>query len=450
MRLLVLHGSSANLGDTGMLEGVVLNLLRNLPAAELFVVDRPGLRTNIWDLPRVRRQFIPDVVFPCERALAEVPYLWRYDEQWRKAVRKWLALGLGRVFSAEAISIPGLTLANSKHKTLRELCAPFDGLHMVGGGYLNDVFPDLLVQVSCLAQAFLEQGKPILLTGQQVGPFQSQIPRALAQRLLRGARFVGLRESTRSVDLCQDFHLDPKRFQVMGDDSFGLPCSGEAEISACLAEHRLEPGKFLAVNVRVGPYAAGHGEYLKFIARLAREIGRAFRLPILMVPIAFNDCDSDDRSGEELLNLMQHTQARRIDSDHLTPGLVRGVLGKAFGAIGVSYHFCTFALSQGVPAVCLHEGEYYSQKARGICGFWQDDRLAISLRKADISSAVEHISTLLQDGCWRAKLGQQARFANEKWQEIFDEQAQRNFGGQLPPTVSRMQERAEFPTRMSP
>jgi polysaccharide pyruvyl transferase WcaK-like protein len=449
MRILVLHGSSGNLGDTAMLEGVVLNLLRNLPAAELFVADQPGLRTNLWDLPRVHRQLIPGLVFPYEVALAEVPYLWRYDAKWRRAIRKWLALGLGRIFSANAISVPSLVTANSKH-TLYELCAQFDALHMVGGGYLTDTFPDLLVQVSCLAQAFVEQEKPILLTGQQVGPFQSQILQALAARLLRGARFVGLREPTRSVEFCQEFHLDPKRFRVMGDDSLGLPCSGEAEISACLAAHRLEPGKFLAFNVRVGPYAAEHGKYLQFIARLAEGLACTFRLPVLMVPIAFNDIDSDNRSGEELLNLMQHAEVRRIDSAHLTPGLVRGLLGKAFGAIGVSYHFCIFALSQGVPAVSLYEGDYYSQKARGICGLWQDDRLGISLQKADISSAVEHISTLLQDLPLRAKLGQQARFAIEDWRKIFDEQVQKNFGSQYPLRASIGQERPELPARLSP
>ena len=64
MRLLVLHGSSGNFGDTAMLEGVVRNLLRNLPSAELFVADRAGLRTHVWDLKRVHRLRVPDLVFP--------------------------------------------------------------------------------------------------------------------------------------------------------------------------------------------------------------------------------------------------------------------------------------------------------------------------------------------------------------------------------------------------
>lgn len=448
MRLLVTSGGTANFGDTAMLEGVVLNLLRNLPTAELFVADRPGLRTGIWGLERVHRQPISGVVFPGDRALEELRYLWRYDLQWRNALQKWLSLGLGRVFSTRAIGVRGLAAANGKC-ALRELCAGFDALHMVGGGYLTDTFPELLVQVFCLAQAFAEQGKPIVLSGQQVGPFRSRVLQTLAGRVLRSAQFVGLREPAHSVELCQKFHLDPARFGVMGDDSFGLPCSEEAEIAASLAAQGLEPGKFLAFNVRVGFYAAGHGEYLQFVARLAEGLGRVLSLPILVVPIAFNNSDSDDRTAERLLNLMQHTEARRINSEHLTPGLVRGLLGKAFGAVGVSYHFCTFALSQAVPAVCLHEGDYYSQKARGICGFWQDNRLAMSLREANISSAVQQVSATLRDSALRAKLAERARSAFRDWQKIFDEQIQENFGSQRPLTVSVGKSKRTQPATLS-
>jgi polysaccharide pyruvyl transferase WcaK-like protein len=238
MKFLVLHGSSANFGDTAMLEGVVLNLARNLPAADLYVAERPGLQTNVWASPRVHRQTIPNLIFPGEHVLAELP-------------------------------------------------------------------------------------------------------------------------------------------------------------------------------------------------------------------IAFNKIDSDDRSGERLLDLMKHPELRRIDSDQLTAGLVRGLLGKAFGAIGVSYHFCTFALSQGVPAVCLYAGDYYSQKARGICAFWQDDGLAIFLQKAEISSAVEHVSTLLRDLPWRTKLRQQARSAANDWQKVFDKRVRANLEYQQP-LIARLHEKVELPARSDP
>src|SRR5215472_5478523 len=129
MRILVLHGFSGNFGDSAMLEGVVCNLLRNLPAAELFVADRPGLRTNIWNLPRVQRQTIPAVQLPYEDLVAELPYFWRYRERCRKVSRWWLSLALGSTRRAKEIRLSGVTAGDG---TTEQFCAPFDALHMVG------------------------------------------------------------------------------------------------------------------------------------------------------------------------------------------------------------------------------------------------------------------------------------------------------------------------------
>ena len=331
-----------------------------------------------------------------------------------------------------------------RRQNLHEFCADFDALHLVGGGYLTDTFPEVLIHAWCFAQTFGDQGKPVVLTGQQVGPFQSHVLERLAARLLRSARFVGLREPSHSVELCRRFRVNQQRFAVMGDDSFGLPSASEAEVASCLAAHQLEAEKFLALNVRVGPYAAGHGEYLRLIAQIGETLALDFGLPILIVPIAFNDCDSDDRSGQALLEMMPRVQKQRIDSGQLTPALVRGVLGRAFGAVGVSYHLCTFALGQGVPAVCLHEGDYYSQKARGVCQFWGDDRLAVSLRDADANSAVRQISSVLRDSALRARLARQGPAATTRWHEIFDTQIQKCFKGGFSPQASVSQGRAKL------
>lgn len=48
----------------------------------------------------------------------------------------------------------------------------------------------------------------------------------------------------------------------------------------------------------------------------------------------------------------------------MTPAAVKGVLGRAWGAVGTSYHFCTFAASMGVPVACLYDGSYYSKLVR--------------------------------------------------------------------------------------
>jgi polysaccharide pyruvyl transferase WcaK-like protein len=424
-KILVLHGSSGNFGDSAMLEGVVSKLLTKLPSAQLFVADRPGLRTTLWNWRRVHKQCLPSVRLPYEHLLAELPYVWRYNVQWQKASRWCLSLALGQTRRSEGIRLSD-TRSNTPEQTSSQFCSSFDGLHMVGGGYLTDAFPDLLLQLVGLAQGFLDQGKPVLLTGQQIGPLNSRVMKGLARRLLRGARFVGLREPTRSVDFCKEFHLERGRFRVMGDDSFGLP-SAEPQVQKCLAAQGLMPGRFLAFNVRVGFYALEHRQYLPTIARLADELSRAFRMPVIVVPIAFNEGDSDDQSGQELLGMMRSSDARLLGSNDLTPSLVRGVLGQAFGAVGVSYHFCTFALSQGVPAIALYDGEYYGQKGRGLCRFWQDNRLAISLRDTRVSCLHRNIANVLEDSAGRQKLRRQALLAHKNWEEVFDQQVEQHF-----------------------
>ena len=112
-----------------------------------------------------------------------------------------------------------------------------------------------------------------------------------------------------------------------------------------------------------------------------------------------------------------------------TQAASRGVhqLGQAFGAVGVSYHFCTFALTQGVPAVCLYDGDYYGQKGHGLCGFWADNRLALSLQDLTTLSAVKHIMQVFNDDRLRENLLRIAVEAVERWHSIFDQQVIKAF-----------------------
>src|SRR3990167_6942879 len=150
-------------------------------------------------------------------------------------------------------------------------------------------------------------------------------------------------------------------------------------------------------------------------------------MPIVIVPIALNPGDSDIVSGKELAKLVRSAQILVMENNNLTPGLVKGILGKAFGVVGVSYHFCTFALSQGVPAVCIHDGDYYLQKARGLCGFWKDGRLALPLNETSTNQAVNHIVQLFEDGVFREKLSLEAKKSKELWYNIFDKQVKSYF-----------------------
>jgi polysaccharide pyruvyl transferase WcaK-like protein len=117
-----------------------------------------------------------------------------------------------------------------------------------------------------------------------------------------------------------------------------------------------------------------------------------------------------------------------LENDNLTPSLVKGILGKAFGAVGVSYHFCTFALGQGVPTVCIHDGNYYLQKARGLSEFWGDKRLSLPLKGMNTDLAIDHIAEVFNDDLLRKKLHDCSIQAVESWKHIFSTQVRKCFG----------------------
>jgi len=244
---------------------------------------------------------------------------------------------------------------------------------------------------------------------------------------LREVTFLGLREPTASLTFCQKGGFVPQRFKVMGDDSFGLPAATQEESIAFLSKYGLTPGRFLAVNVRMGDYIEEMRAHLAKVADIVSNIALLLQMPVVIVPIAFDASDSDILSGKQLAQAIFSRDVVVIEHTDLNACLVKGILGQAFGAVGVSYHFCTFALTRGVPAVCLYDGDYYGQKGRGLCGFWADNRLALSLPDLTTSSAVKHIMQVFNDDRLRENLPHIADEAVERWHSIFDEQVRRAF-----------------------
>ena len=154
-------------------------------------------------------------------------------------------------------------------------------------------------------------------------------------------------------------------------------------------------------------------------------------MPVLAIPIDVADC----ASLQQLSEFICPENYRVLPAD-LTPSLVKGVLGKAFGAIGISYHFCTFALSQGVPAVCFYEGDYYKQKAQGLTEFWDDSRLALPLSEFDDLASVRHIIDVLKARTLRTQLAVRAKAAFQQWSSLFDEKATEAFSPQAGSTAA--------------
>lgn len=428
MKILVDHGAHANIGDVSIIEGAVLRLVNLLPEDEIYVIDRPSLRTKIWDLPKVFRQKEFSVKTVWGDLMANVPFLWHYSEYWKRIILKLSLLSMRNLFSENSFYACYNENTKAKPMAFTELCEQFNALHIVGGGYMTDIFCNNLFRKLILIQSFRKQNKPVILTGQQLGPFRSIVFKEALVKTLQKISFVGLRDPSDSLTFCQEACLKPRSFDVMGDDSFGLPPANDQLILDILGQFGIKENRFLAFNIRIAPYAKEHAKHLRQISMIVDKLSEQFQMPVVIIPTALNPNDNDINSGKKLANLTQNANILILNNNNLRPALVKGIMGKAFGAVGVSYHFCIFALIQGVPAVCIYDGNYYSQKARGLCGFWKDKRLALSLGGIDTRLAIDHIMQVFDDQLLREKLKHFSKQAIECWKHIFDSQIDNYLG----------------------
>jgi polysaccharide pyruvyl transferase WcaK-like protein len=405
MKILVEHGALKNCGDSAMLEGVVARLSSQFQHAMLTLRTRPILETDIWNLKNIRLQTMQlDAPFGVNKLV------------WHPTWNRVAHLLLQQPFDARRIAVG----TESGRVSLGEWCAEFDLLHIVGGGGMTDIWPSALWARCCLLHAFAALGKPVVMTGQQLGPFKSAVIRRSTQRALRRASFVGLREPTYSYEVCRGAGMATNRYAVMGDDSFGMRAAAGELVDGVLNRFGLERSRFIAANIRIGDYVPLTDRRVRLFAEVLRNLSQTYGMPVLIVPIALKEDDSDIKSGYRLAEALGGGIVRVWDDSELSPSLAKGVAGAAFGAVGVSYHFCTFALSEGVPAVCIADGEYYTQKGQGICGFWRDERLSVQLADSGEQKLVKHIMDVFDDEAFRSRLAGYAPEAVTKWGEIFD------------------------------
>ena len=294
----------------------------------------------------------------------------------------------------------------------------YDRLHIAGGGNLNDLFETLLEQKCTLMQSFLNEKKTVTLSGQQLGPFRSKTQEEKLMQILKRVAWIGVRD-TESLRLCAQYGIDPKRCELTGDDSLGLAPATTSNTTSILNTCGLQPKKFLAINMRMGTYVQEHRKHLPEIGTMFDALSQELSLPLLFVPISRNPIDDDTSAATELAKHM-HARFHVLETEHRTASDIKGILGAAHGCIGTSWHFCTFALTQGIPALCLHGSDYYAQKARGICSFWKDERLAIPMEHTSEPSTVDRIAATLRDPELRTKLRTKSAEATLDWNIVMD------------------------------
>jgi polysaccharide pyruvyl transferase WcaK-like protein len=406
MKVLIDHGAWFNFGDFAMLESVVGRYL-SYGNLECHVVHREGLPTSVWDQPGVIRAAEPVVDTPLGRASR-----WRIQWTWR--------LRLLDLFLSGRPALEGRRRIEHRAMQLAEYSAPYDFLHVGGGAYLNDYFAQLVFDKCCLIHAFKNQGKPVLISGQQIGPLRRRTVRGAVGRALRRADFVGVRDEGDSMALCREMGLRPGQYELVSDDSFGLVPPSIENLKPVMDQYGLEPGRFIAANARISTAAPENAAHVPRLAELFRGLARRMNMPVLIVPIALQAGSDDLSLGRRLEELAGDSRVRLLQPARLGAATVKGILGQAKVGVGISHHFSMFLLSSGVPVIVLYDGAFYTQKARAMREVWREDRVAYPLAGMDAGKAIDHILSFSDDPQARERIQKRAAELAVQWESTFD------------------------------
>lgn len=358
MRVLVEPTELLNLGDLAMLEVGLERLRARWPNADFSYFsdgeDAAVARLGMTALPARGRTLWFDEPFLEFGPWAHLPVRWRRSrEQWEDILRSRrprLALRLITFRLRMRGRADDEAEVHAFFNAVRDTNLAF----VCGMGGITDVFRDYareLLGTLDLAMAF---GARTVLVGQGLGPLQDAGLRAQAARVLARADFIGLREARRSEPLLLQLRVATGKFMVTGDDAIELAYSRRPAVAG--------PG--IGINLRLAPYSRLDAQVLERARDLLECFVHSTGAPVVPLPVSHAPDDDDAASIRLLLSRLDpHSSGGgEIDS---AMALIEQVKRCRLVLTG-SYHAAVFALSMGVPAVCLARSEYYDDKFRGL------------------------------------------------------------------------------------
>ncbi|MDP9026241.1 MAG: polysaccharide pyruvyl transferase family protein [Actinomycetota bacterium] len=255
---------------------------------------------------------------------------------------------------------------------LAEVIGSADGVLVAGGGNVSSVWPSHIVERANLASIAAELDRPIVVSGQTIGPVLTDADRETVGRMLGSARLVGTRESA-SAALVTALGVPADRSAQNVDDASFLG-DGDARAAAPPGD----PYALVTLARHVGD--VDFERALDAYARLLDAVAEQTDLELVFH--AHFGSLRDDVRGDALVHaaVAERLRTARVRVVPPTDVPSSATLARSAALIVTSrYHPAVFAGPGGVPTIGIPVDEYTGVKLRGALGsFGQDGILPIS------------------------------------------------------------------------
>jgi polysaccharide pyruvyl transferase WcaK-like protein len=393
-----------NLGDLAMLQVGVRRLLSLWPDAQIYV-----LTLNPDAVLRQTQGAKPFPLGNSSYASSDESVTGAAPKSGSRSVKKLLNSLKGRiVYRHPSLALRLMTIRRNRYG-LEKIIREADLVLATGGGYITEIFPINMMGALSTLDIARRCGKPSVLMGHGIGPIDNPALLRLTGRVLRAARLMSLREKLFSLPLVEQMGVMKDRIHVTGDDA----------VEYGYLNRQDGPGEGLGINLRVASYSEVNPVYLQRVRTVLEAVVKEVKAPLIPLPISFYG------RGDDLEAIDQLTQGLGCQVDgsrsfETVLDVVQAASGCRVVVTG-SYHAGVFALSQGVPVVCLAKSKYYVMKFEGLADMF--GRGCVVLHLDDLLAEEklrQSILQLWQDAdCYRESLLSAALDQMERSRETY-------------------------------
>lgn len=271
-----------------------------------------------------------------------------------KAVKNLLNGLKGKiVYRHPSLALKLMTIRRNRYG-LEKMIREADLVVATGGGYITEIFPINMMGALTTLDIARRCGKPSVLMGHGIGPIDNPHLLRLTGRVLRTASLITLRERRFSLPLVEQMGVSKDRIRVTGDDA----------VEYSYINRLNHAGEGLGINLRVASYSEVNSDLLQKVRSVFQMVVKELKAPLIPLPISFYGRGDDLEAIERLTQGLGGSadKSRGFDS----PLDVAHEASRCRVVVTGSYHAGVFALSQGVPAVCLAKSKYYVMKFEGL------------------------------------------------------------------------------------
>ncbi len=286
-------------------------------------------------------------------------------------------MAMGRRWPALVAALLAARLPAASRARFRDFLASVRGADLflvVGQGAMNDAtrqHADTVLATLTLAQL---AGVPTAMMGQGIGPLQGRALSARARVVLPQVRLIALREGLLGPSLLASLGVPEGRIAVTGDDAVEL----------AYAQRRAALGSGLGINLRVSGNAGTDEQTVSRVREAIEAVVASLgRPPVVPAPIARGEAHDSDVIGRVTAGLEGGGANTGVELD--SPSLVIASIADCRVLVTGAYHSAIFALSQGIPVVCLEASEYYVDKFTGLLDLFPGGGELVSLKAPDLT-----------------------------------------------------------------